>query len=138
MNVSDVSLPSEERIRSILEFHVGRRIFPPRWNVDTSEAVPPNFRRISQACALATATVGITTLLGWMARLPALRGVRASYIPMAPNTAFAFIIMGAGLWGIGSRKPLGRGFAVIGAVLVGLISALRMAEYLAGVVINQD
>ena len=53
----------------------------------------------------------------------------ANYIPMAPNTALAFIILGAGLFAAVSGGRGGLRFAGLGAVLVGLVGVLRLGEH---------
>jgi two-component system NtrC family sensor kinase len=84
----------------------------------------------------AVAAVGAAALAGWAAGLPALRGIRASYIPMAPNTALAFVALGAALLAGGG----GRGRRLAGAVgaIVAAVAALRLAETLAGVDLAVD
>ncbi len=48
---------------------------------------------ISQACGLLVAIISGAALIGWFASSAALKGVRADYIPMAPNTALVFLCM---------------------------------------------
>ncbi|WP_165246424.1 sensor histidine kinase [Paludisphaera soli] len=90
------------------------------------------YRRPTLACGAAVALVGAAALTGWAVGHPLLLGLRASYIPMAPNTALAFIVLGFGLFAIGLG---GRGsglFAGAGGVLVALIGALRLGEFAGG------
>jgi signal transduction histidine kinase len=67
-------------------------------------------------------------------------GLSASYIPMAPNTAMAFVVLGAGLLavvGAGGRRP-GRWVAGLGAGSIALIGAVRLIEYTTGVRLEVD
>lgn len=49
---------------------------------------------ISKICCGLTVGIGSLTLLGWLTGLRVLASVNCSYIPMAPNTAIAFITLG--------------------------------------------
>ena len=74
---------------------------------------------------------GVAALVGWATGHPVLLGLRAKYIPMAPNTALAFIVLGLGLFAtVGGRQ--GRRFAGLGSVLVGLVGVLRLSEFAGG------
>jgi signal transduction histidine kinase len=68
-------------------------------------------------------------------------GVRQSYIPMAPNTALGFLVLGAGLFAVASARgsrDLGVGrhpaenLAGLGAALIALLCAVRLLEYATG------
>lgn len=106
--------------------------------MDTTRPFPPRFGRICRICGLAVGCVGIAALVGWKTHRTVLSSLRSSYIPMAPNTALAFLILGIALWAIGGEKSWARRFAALGSFVVGAISALRMVEYLSGLTINQD
>jgi signal transduction histidine kinase len=73
--------------------------------------------------------VGFAALVGWATGDPVLLGLRASYIPMAPNTALAFIALGLGLFGIAVGGRGGRWLAGTAAASVALVSVLRLIEY---------
>ena len=79
-----------------------------------------SYRRTTQACGALVALVGAAALAGWLTGRPVLLGLRANYIPMAPNTALAFIVLGLGLFVVDSGWRGGRALAVSGAGLVGL------------------
>jgi two-component system NtrC family sensor kinase len=89
-------------------------------------------------CGIAVAVVGIAALAGWATGHPALLGLRASYIPMAPNTALAFIVLGSGLLLVVSGWRGGRQSAGLGAVLVGLVGLLRLIEFTSGAGLDVD
>src|SRR5436190_14118809 len=56
-----------------------------------------SFRIILLICATLTIALGLLTFIGWISGLPLLASVRATYIPMAPSTAFCFSLIGIGL-----------------------------------------
>ncbi|MDB5349425.1 MAG: dctB 1 [Planctomycetota bacterium] len=66
------------------------------------------------------------TLVGWATRQALLLGLRASYIPMAPNSALAFIALGLGLMAIAAHR---HSIAVVAAGVVGTIAAIRLMEF---------
>src|SRR3954465_2125535 len=72
-------------------------------------------RTSSSACGGVCAGIGLAALVGWALRNPFLMGVRERYIPMAPNTALAFVVLGLGLIalssGMGTPSELGREIA---------------------------
>jgi len=49
------------------------------------------YPRISQACGVAVILISLTALIGWSTGASVLKGIRAAYIPMAPNTALVFV-----------------------------------------------
>src|SRR3989304_1928504 len=51
-------------------------------------------RRITQICGGIVFSFGIATLLGWISGMRFRASIRSNYVPMAPNTAIAFIILG--------------------------------------------
>ena len=91
----------------------------------------PSYRRAAQACGVGRGRRR-AALAGWATGQSVLLGLRANYIPMAPNTALAFIVLGLGLFVVVSGWRGGRGFAGLGAVLVGLVGVLRLSEYARG------
>src|SRR5215471_4395143 len=85
---------------------------------------------VSQACGAFVMLIGAGALIGWFSNSPTLKGVRASYIPMAPNTAFVFVLLGFSLVLVSKRSVRSvtpsRAVIAIAAVLV----VARMSEYL--------
>jgi two-component system NtrC family sensor kinase len=106
--------------------------------VDASNLTDPAYVRSTRWCGLLVLVVGAAALVGWTASDPILLGLRPSYIPMAPNTALAFVVMGLGLMVVDSRGRSARGFACAGAVLVALLSVLRLIELAAGLNLDVD
>jgi len=98
----------------------------------------PTHRRAAQVCGALVALAGGAALLGWATNQPVLLGLRASYIPMAPNTALAFVVLGLGLSVVVSPWRWAHGFAGLGAALVGAVGALRLGEYANSVEVSVD
>lgn len=106
-----------------------------------SEAKPIDpFGRAARLCGLIAAAIGGVALLGWMIRFHLLASIRLEYIPMAPNTALAFMLLGSVLfihvhrsvasWG----QTLGKG----GSVFVLMLAALTLGQHLFDFQINID
>ncbi len=57
---------------------------------------------------------------------------------MAPNTALAFVVLGAGLVAVVTDGRGARGFAGVGAILVGVVGLLRLGEYAGGLAFAVD
>jgi two-component system, NtrC family, sensor kinase len=89
----------------------------------------PIHRRLAQACGALVAVAGGAALLGWAIKQPVLMGLRASYIPMAPNTALAFIVLGLGLFLVVIEQGWARGLAGGLAAVVGVVGLLRLGEF---------
>jgi signal transduction histidine kinase len=75
---------------------------------------------------------GVAALGGWATGNRVLLGLRATYIPMAPNTALGFIILGSGLIAVVVGRHWGRRLAGLGASLVVVVGVLRLAEFTRG------
>ncbi len=106
--------------------------------METSDLSNAAFGRATRSCGAAVTIVGAAALVGWVAKHPVLLGFRASYIPMAPNTAMAFVAMGTGLLAVGGRRGAGSRLAAANALAVALICVLRLSEYATGVDIAVD
>ena len=89
-------------------------------------------------CGALVAVAGVAALGGWATEHPVLLGLRANYIPMAPNTALAFIVLGLGLILAVSGWRGGLGFAGMGAAITGLVGVLRLVEFASGVGFGVD
>ena len=64
-------------------------------------------RDAAEACTAVIVAIGAAALAGWATDRPVLLGLRARYIPMAPNTAMAFVVLGLGL--LAPRRRAGGG-----------------------------
>lgn len=96
------------------------------------------YRRISQSCGGLGLLIGAAALAGWFTGSVALRGVRAAYIPMAPNTAIVFILTGSVLVfaASGSRRILLAARIAISLAIT--LAAARLSEYLTGIDLKVD
>src|SRR5260370_5411836 len=96
------------------------------------------YQRISQACGLLVMLVSGAALIGWFSGSVVLKGIRSDYIPMAPNTALVFLLLGASLIILADKSN--RSLYVIRlaiALAVALVVA-RMREYLTALELNVD
>ena len=79
----------------------------------------------------ATAALGLLGLSGWILGIPLLASIRASYIPMAPFTAIAFICLGGLLLVHSIGSPQGR-VSILVVVLSTLLSVYGLIELVEG------
>ena len=84
---------------------------------------------MSQACGLAVAAAGGVALIGWLINARELSGVRTVYIPMAPNTAVAFIALGLALAATSFERPRTMILVRAAAALVLVLALTRLFEY---------
>ncbi len=94
--------------------------------------VHASYRRSTQASGALVAVVGAMALAGWGTGRPGLASLRANYIPMAPNTALAFIVLGVALVAVASGWRGSRAVSGLGAGLVGFVGVLRLIEEVSG------
>ena len=80
---------------------------------------------------LSVAIVGLVTIAGWLTELRVLSGIRPQFIPMAPNTAIAFLLMGVSVMALPVTGTSGYRRRVAGllSAIVALLAGLRLAEY---------
>ena len=93
-----------------------------------------SYRAIVQVCALSTAGLGLIAIIGWLTNLWLLHSIRPDYIPMAPSTALAFIIMGSSLF-VSTRwasHHLATLFSKVSAVLVAVFALLMLIQFFIG------
>ena len=75
--------------------------------------------------------MGILALAGWVTGLRLLAGIRADFIPMAPNTAIGFILLGCALaanpaeYGDRTRRLI----VAVASAIVLLLTTVRVIEY---------
>lgn len=87
--------------------------------------------RILYICCGMTIGMGVLTFVGWLSGLRLLASIRPDYIPMAPNTAAAFIILGISVlvltfW---SLCRFSRWFSAFSAMCVIALSILTLIQY---------
>ena len=86
------------------------------------------FERAALLCGAATASIGALALVGWMTGLRELATVSNNWIPMAPNTAAAFVALGTALALVqhGGRRNIV--IAKLLSAAVALIVLARLSE----------
>jgi two-component system, NtrC family, sensor kinase len=87
--------------------------------------------RLKTVCGLVAAAIGLSALAGWGTGHRVLAGIRSDYIPMAPNTAVGFLLLGIALVTMpgNARGVWRRALAVGGAGFVAGLVAFALAEY---------
>lgn len=96
------------------------------------------YQRISQTCGLLVLLVSGAALIGWFSGSAILKGIRAGYIPMAPNTSLIFLVLGASLV-ILSDKSIRFLYVIRLAIALALaLVVARMSEYLTALELSVD
>ena len=89
------------------------------------------FARLRAVCGLVVVMIGASTLAGWGIGERSLSGIRSDFMPMAPNTAVGFLLLGSTLLVIpddlGSVRR--KAMAVSTAGFVAGLVGFRLAEY---------
>lgn len=87
--------------------------------------------RISQICCGMIIGMGVLTFVGWLSGLRLLASIRPDYIPMAPNTAAAFIILGISVLFLTFRslRRFSRWFSAFSAIVTIVLSILTLIQY---------
>jgi two-component system, cell cycle sensor histidine kinase and response regulator CckA len=96
------------------------------------------YPRVSQACGALVMLISAVALIGWFISSPVLKGISASYIPMAPNTALVFVLLGACLVSVGKRSFGFTGSTKVVIAIATTIIVARMSEYLTSVELRVD
>lgn len=96
------------------------------------------YEHISHLCGLLVVAISGTALAGWFTGSVVLKGINASYIPMAPNTSVIFILLGVLLatFRISPIRFL-HVVRVVALLSVALVTA-RLSEYLTGIELGVD
>ncbi len=98
--------------------------------------IPSKF--FSQFCGLIAAGLGVVAIAGWLTGWRILSGIRADYIPMAPNTALSFIVLGISLWALITERTWGLKLSRIGATVIFVLSLIRFTELSGNINLNVD
>ena len=87
--------------------------------------------RILYICCGMTIGMGILTFVGWLSGLRLLASIRPDYIPMAPNTATAFIILGISVLALTFQSfcRFFRWFSAFSTILIIVLSILTLIQY---------
>jgi signal transduction histidine kinase/ActR/RegA family two-component response regulator len=104
---------------------------PHAWTAKYSE-------RTVHLCGALTMLVGGFSLMGWFFDSAGLKGVRIDYIPMAPNTALVFILLGTLLTVSVMRSQRVRRLVQAGTGLILILVAARLGEFATGADLGVD
>jgi two-component system cell cycle sensor histidine kinase/response regulator CckA len=84
------------------------------------------------------AVIGAVVLLGWLTGARALTAVGHGYMPMAPNTAALFLLLGASLFALTVPMHRARLLARCAIALTFVMAGAHLAEYVAGAELGVD
>ena len=96
------------------------------------------YQRISQACGISVMLVSGAALTGWFIGSVTLKGIRSSYIPMAPNSALVFLLLGASLALVATGSVRFLFLIRLAVVLAVTLVVARMSEYLSALELSVD
>jgi PAS domain S-box-containing protein len=83
-------------------------------------------------------TAAGAALIGWFIGSPALSGIHEDYIPMAPNTALTFLLLGSSLVALARRSKSATLLARCAGLLTVLLACARLVEYAAAADLSVD
>jgi len=86
------------------------------------------FRRVTFLCGAGASLLAVLALLGWTTGFSLLASLRPQYIPMAPSTAVAFLLLGA-ILSARSRKLWRGGSRMLAVGISALVSAYGLITY---------
>ena|SRR5438132_7452652 len=96
------------------------------------------YETISRACGVLVVMISGAALAGWFTDSVTLKGVSVGYIPMAPNTALVFLLLGTTLAVFTGSSKKFLSFARAGAVVAVALVIVRLSEYLIGLDLRVD
>ena len=76
--------------------------------------------------------------MGWLMKWRILTNIRADYIPMAPNTAISFIVLGISLCAFITERKRGLILSRFGAAVILVLSLIRFTEFNININLNVD
>jgi PAS domain S-box-containing protein len=79
--------------------------------------------------------IGVLGLLGWVTGMRVLASFHSAYLPISPDTSFAFIVLGLIVF-LNIRFQYSRRSKIVNSIIIGIISfygLLKFAEYFVGV-----
>jgi PAS domain S-box-containing protein len=97
-----------------------------------------SFKFFSKLCGLIAAALGLVAIVGWLMGWRILTSIRADYIPMAPNTALSFIVLGLSLCSLITERKRGLKLSRIGATVIIVLSLIRFTELSVNINLNVD
>lgn len=90
---------------------------------------------LTRSFAIVCATIGFFVLTGWIFGESPAAAIDPTYVPMAPNTAIGFIVLGAALTAI--TAGAGRAAIALSAILAAIVT-LRLLELITGIMLGVD
>jgi signal transduction histidine kinase len=96
------------------------------------------YKRLSQACGLIALLIAGVVLVGWFSKSSRLTAIDPDYIPMAPNAALAFLLLGLSLFLLSCGPQRILVVVRVSVVLVAIIAVARLFEYASGVDLQVD
>ncbi|WP_347273049.1 EAL domain-containing protein [Candidatus Kuenenia sp.] len=89
----------------------------------------------AQICSGVVAGVGAIGLLGWISNSQLLASIRPNYIPMAPNTAVVFVVLGITLFTLirWHMNLISRWIAWVAAIFVVPLNVLSLTQYVTNI-----
>ena len=104
----------------------------------SSLLAPDAHARAGQLGGVAVAAIGGLALAGWATGSALLKAGAAGFIPMAPNTALVFLVLGLAVAAAAAGSRAGTRFARAGAAAALAVATARLAEYLVGIDLRVD
>jgi signal transduction histidine kinase/CheY-like chemotaxis protein len=91
-------------------------------------------RRLAVIAAALSASLALLALLGWLTAAKVLAGFHPRFIPMAPSTAIAFLLLGGAVLAFAAAPERARlRHGVVGAgVIVLLVASVELVQWLGG------
>jgi len=93
------------------------------------------FPRLPAICASIVAGIALLALFGWVSSLRFLAGELGTYIPMAPSTALAFLLLSGALFGFAHSPAwrLARLFELTAVSIVLIMGLLVLVQFISGI-----
>jgi PAS domain S-box-containing protein len=101
-------------------------------------------RAVSKCLSIAVAVYGLTVICAWLFDIRLLKGLISPIISLKINTAWCFLLAGAGLWLLRMEKPATpwqrwqRYAAYVCAAIIAVIALLTLVEYASGADLGID
>jgi len=96
------------------------------------------YELLSRICMFLVIGISAAALTGWFTGSVTLRGIRAGYIPMAPNTALIFLVLAILLGNLKTVPIRGLNLLRLGASITIVLVLVRLGEYLTAVDLKVD
>lgn len=98
--------------------------------INTTESQSPFLKRATLVCSAVAMALGALGLVGWISGLRVLASLSPIYIPMAPDTAVIFLVLGSILFSntvrpLSRRRRLFFGIVTAGIVMYGLAKSIE-------------